>query len=166
MIKQFFLTLTLLGSLAAQAQTSSHVGFVDFDAIEHAMGSEPSVEVNISPTLLTFMSSATEQEDPELAAALRNLERIQVRIFERNEDLSKQIAMDTVSNLLSSGWERTALVRDKSDAVHILMREQDSMVKGIAVVVEDDDLVLLNIVGDIQPAQLGKIAARVGVDLN
>ena len=66
--------------------------------------------------------------------------------------------------LESMHWQRMVLTRDEGEEVHIYGRELDGDLQGLAVLaIEDDEVILINLVGRIDPDQLGRL--MVGLDL-
>lgn len=62
------------------------------------------------------------------------------------------------------GWYRMVLTRDEGEEVHIYGRESDGGLQGLTVLaVEDEEVIVLNLVGRIDPDQLGSL--MTGLDL-
>jgi hypothetical protein len=143
-------------------------GYVNFDA-ERPVGSKtPSIEIFIRKPLLQMVSAIVGKEEPELGKLLRKLKLIQVRVFQDVADYDRASALKNAASIARSlakkGWEKMVAIREKDQAVDILLKMQKDSIAGLAVlVVEADQVVLVNIVGELDPALLGQLAGNLGV---
>jgi hypothetical protein len=76
---------------------------------------------------------------------------------------------DTSTQLQAAGWNNVVRVREQGEHVRIFMRPgTDGTISGLTIMVADsgasDEAVFINIAGAIQPSQLGRIAAAIGMD--
>lgn len=175
-----FVAVSLLGSLAF-AQTpeeayKQHPGYVDFGSFEQFQNAAKTVEVSIKGPLLKFVSKATAHENPELSDLLSKLLLIRVNVFslEDNQfDTVNGIIQKTSDALASQQWERMVRVQQDGEHVEVYMQfgEADSLT-GLAVMAIGDDedtpgdnpqAVFVNIVGTINPEQLGKLSAKFNI---
>jgi len=170
---------TILGALviaamstvpvAAQNSARSNAGYVDLAAIgdlNELFEEDPAIEVNIEGALLTLVAEASRYEDPDLAEMLTNLEGIYVRGydtrgpgFERISERTRRIGRE----LESDGWSTVVKVSDDEESVHMYMRSDENGVNGMVVMMVErysDETVFLNLVGRIDPAQIGRIGSK------
>ena len=168
--------LCIVGGVQAQEDTKTdprrHPGYVDFDVlgIQGILGDvEAVVEVSVPPPLLKMVAAAVEPEDPQLAKLLSNLALVRVQVFEQiGSDQAKKLQKVTAvasKNLLERGWMNVVRVREGEDRVDILLKLEDDSIVGLVVFVisPDGEAVLVNIVGELDPALLGKLAAQFNV---
>ncbi|MEM1092406.1 MAG: DUF4252 domain-containing protein [Pseudomonadota bacterium] len=166
------LTALLLTPLAAVAQgLTDHPGFVDFGDLDGIADVEPTVEVSLGPALLGFLRKTVANEDPELSSTLGKLRGIELRVFELRADQldnARDQALSISKRLKSADWEPALRVRGGDGTVHMFMKTRDEIVEGMVVMIVESggDAVFLNIVGEIDPEQLGSVASRFGVDLD
>ena len=68
--------------------------------------------------------------------------------------------------LAGTGWERVLLVRQAQEQAHMLVRFDDDRICGMTVLVSDGDeeAVVINLMGDIEPQQFGGVMAALDVD--
>ena len=66
----------------------------------------------------------------------------------------------TVHWLEDRGWKSTMRVRDKGEETYIYLREVDGKIAGLTLLTLEpgDEAVVINIVGRIDPAQLGRLS--------
>lgn len=172
--------LAVMGSGPVMAQDwmdtlPSKAGYVDFGNLTELFGDEPKVEVMLGGPLVTFLAEASRQEDPELAKMLDGLTAISVNVYELDEG-DRQAARDRVETLAErlrdDRWQRTVRVNEEDSRVHMFMKTEGEEIAGLALMVlgGDSEAVFINVVGNVDPAALGKLAGKFGVsadiDLN
>lgn len=155
--------------VAAQNGVRSSEGYVDLTdlgRLDEFFDEDPVIEVNIEGALLTLVAEASRYEDPELADMLTNLEGIYVRSyatrgpgFERISDRTRLIGKE----LEIAGWSTVVKVSDDDESVHMYMRSDERGVSGMVVMMAErysDETIFLNLVGEIDPAQIGRIGSK------
>jgi len=161
LIKRLIVTLLALG---ATGQTFAQ-GFFEFGDIPGV--GEPSVQIDLDPWLLSFVGEATQPQDPATAELLAGLDGVRVRVYQSLKDAGAVGGfIDTASRALETdGWKRMVYIQDGEQKVRIYVKQQESVLSGMTVMVVDaTEAVFLNIAGAISPAQLGKVAAAMGLD--
>lgn len=132
---------------------------------------EPSLEVHIKGAILRLAAAATEREDPELAEMLLGLRAIRVYGYSADfwndglvsdlQDLAAGMAVE----LDAGGWDIMIRVRERDERVHVYLREIDSVIQGMMVmVIDEEEAVFINITGTLDPAQIGRIGSRFDID--
>lgn len=147
--------------------TKEYPGYVDFENIDIFKDIEKKVEVSIKGPLLRFVSKASANEDPELSRLLDNLKLIKVDVFPIDKTLISEVEsiINRISKELESkNWERMVRVKDNKDHVEIYNQFIGDKLSGLVVMaVSDDDAVFVNIIGNIDPEQLGKLGDKFGI---
>jgi hypothetical protein len=155
----------LLGGCGLTAPRGN-AGFADLDSLGIA-DTDRVLSLSIGPALLRFAARHVE-DDPQTRALLRSLDGVRIRIYEIDGDPARVAArMDGMSaKLEGSGWERVMLVRDRDEQAHMLVRLDGDRICGMTVLVSDGDqeAVVINLMGDIQPQQFGGVMAALEVD--
>lgn len=146
-------------------------GYVDFGNLEELGGAEPTVEVSLGTALLGFLAAAAREDEPELADALGRLRSIRLSVFQLDAaglTAARERARALIRELEADAWEPAVSIRADEDTVHLYMKMDGASVAGMTVVTvaADGEAVFMNIVGEIDPAQLGRVASRFGVDLD
>lgn len=106
-------------------------------------------------------------DDEDIGPLMKGLRAARVYIYtvDDAERVAQRIAA-TQSDLMADGWFPVVTVRDDGDRVAVLThagRHDD--LRGMAVIVQDsEDLVLVNLIGDIHPEQFNAYMASLGVD--
>ena len=164
-----FLSLLLTTHTHALAQ-----GQIDFAKLASHYG-EPKVEVNLSASLMKIISSFADDEDPEAANILSKLESIKVRVYGLNGELeTANSVVDKVSkDLKIDDWETLVTVNDNQEKqkVRIFSKSTNDVIDGVVVMVvspenEGGEAVFINIVGEIDPEKIGKVAESLDIKLN
>lgn len=161
--------IALLSS-AAWAQEDdlkNYPGYVDFGQLGEVFG-EPTVQISVGKGLLGLVSALSAHEDPEVAELFSRLQGVRVRVFETESmaDGAVGLVKDVSSNLAAAGWESVVTVNSQDEQVRIFMKMNGSNVEGITVMaVEDSEAAFINVIGLLDPAELGKVIDHFDVDI-
>ncbi len=150
----------------AQDDLSEVPGYVDFSDLTSQFGEAPTLEVNIKGQLLKLVAEASREDDPELADLLLELQAIQVRGYplrraqfrsmeRRSEILAEQLEAD--------GWETVVNLRDFGQYVDMYVKQNATAIEGMVLLVLDSEAgetVFINIVGNIDPQEMGRIGSK------
>ncbi len=167
--------LTLLAGLLAVTFVSASAetpkpGAVDFAALGLGSDEEATVEVNLSGPLLQLAASATEDEDdPGLSAMLSKLDAITVRTYSmegKAADAYDKQVIALSKKLEADGWQTIVKVREKNEKAHIAVKVIGDRIVGLTVIAydHDDELAFINIVGDIDMKQIGRLGRHMNID--
>ena len=124
------------------------------------------VDNNIEGMMLEVAAGAMEQESPDLAEMVSQLERVRVQVgAPEGADAAAVTASfnAAVSRLETSGWKRILSVEEDEEQVYIFAREMEGTIAGLTVLVNDsaEEIVVVNIVGNIDPRVLGRLIANM-----
>lgn len=147
---------------------SDEPGFVDFEAFGDFDPDRIRLEINLGGALLRLLSSAVEEEDGEFAQLLRSLRSIQVSIYEGDSgqaESAQNRIRSVVRDLQRGGWESIVTVRDQG-SLNLMVRSDDELILGLFAAFTDDQhsIGFLNIVGDFDPVQIGRLARQLDID--
>jgi len=164
------ITLAFAGTAWAQDDLRQDPGYIDLDTIEDWFDREASIIVNVKGALLKLVAEASRYEDPELADLLHKLKSVQVRGYDLRrvdfEDVQER-TRTLARRLENEGWDTVVRVRDDDEDVNIHVRVDDGAIAGMFVMVispDDDETVFVNIVGQIDPEQIGRIGRKFDID--
>lgn len=144
-------------------------GYVDFESLNLMNGRMSNLEINLEGPLLTLVSEAVKDEDSEFSQLLSMLKSIRVQSYDLEEVPDTGPLLDQADHiaetLRAEGWRVIVRVREKEERVHVLLKEVEETIAGMMlVVVEPDELILVNIVGTFDPAQLGRLGRSLNID--
>jgi hypothetical protein len=162
----FTATFAATGS-AGDAAIESEPGYVDFGALTAAYG-EPRVMINIGGSLLQ-LARAMEHDDPATDKALENLESVRIQVYNTlgNTADAEARMSDVRARLAPQQWEQIVRVRDTQEAVDIYVKHGEERIHGLVLMaVNGEEAVFINVIGDIDPAELQNIARHVDVDVD
>lgn len=153
--------------MAQEDALKAFPGYVDFGELGSIFG-EPTVQIAVGASLLNLVSSLSSEEDPDAAALLKRLNGVRVNVYETSGIAAG--AVDYVKNISSQlgdrGWESVVTVNSDDEQVRIFMKINGDMVEGITVMaVEDTEAVFVNVIGNINPEELGKVMDKFDIDL-
>jgi hypothetical protein len=143
-------------------------GFVDFGTL-NPTGDNQFVEVNIKSNLIAMVASLTKKSEPEVTQVIEGLKQIRVNVVglskENRDDMKKRIT-NIRETLDKGGWERIVTAVEKNQDIGVFLKTKDAKtVEGVCVtVMEKDQLVLINVVGNIQPEKLAVVGERFDLE--
>lgn len=159
--------LVCLPALAQEDELKQLPGYVDFGELESVYG-EPKVMVNIGGMLLSLVGIAT-RDDPETSAMLSGLKGVRINIYSTEGQMAP--AMEQVNHvkgmLKAANWEPIVQVNEDGEQVQIFMKADDEGMQGLTIMaVDGEEAVFLNILGAIDPTQVGQLMEKFDVDVN
>src|SRR5690606_7903798 len=104
---------------------------------------------------------------PDTAEMIDALQRLRVRVYESLDDPDAVAAfVDRASEALErDGWHRVVFVQDGEERVRVYSRLGGQRLEGLTILVLDsEEAVFVNIVGPIDPEQLGRVTGAIGLD--
>lgn len=158
--------------LAAQPLIEDQPGYVAFDVLSELVDVEPHIEILLKGSLLRLAAEASRAEDEELAELLLGLKAIRVegyRLGYSRRELAEKLrsaARSISKDLRNRGWYRVARVREEENEVYLYVKENGDEIDGLTAMVinEDGEAVFVNIVGQIDPSQIGRIGRKFDID--
>lgn len=159
--------LAVPASVAAQA-VAARAGYYPIEEMGIFAAGDLEVDVDLSGPMLQAAAVAMQEEeddDANLAELVSGLDRVRVQVGEPSGIDPSTIAarFDTaVTTLKSSGWNQILRVVDGDEQVYLFARNSDDRIVGLTALVNDanEEVVLVNIVGDIDPVLLGRALAK------
>jgi hypothetical protein len=137
------LMLTACGITAPR----SNEGFANLDS-PGISETNRTTSISIGPTLLHFAARFMDN-DPETQALLRSLDGVRVRIYEVGKD----------------GWAPVMLIREEGELVQMYAKSSSTGMKGLTIVsADDEEVVVVNVMGDIEPALYSDVMVALNVD--
>ncbi len=161
-----FTFVLLPGPLLAQLDLD-HPGYFPIEELGIFPEESLNLEINLTGAMIKFIALATDEEDPELSRLVEGLESIRVRgadLAGVDQDSVLSAMQSAATDLTQEGWTSMVRIRDGDEQVFIYLKEQEGEMVGLTVLsLEEDEGMLINLVGSIDPAGLGGLA--VGLDL-
>jgi len=154
--------------IAQEDELKDMPGFVDFGDLSATYG-EPKVSINIGGTLLQFVGLMGAEGNPETSEMLSSLKGVRVQIFSTEDNASAALSeFDSVkSQLRNKGWEPVVQINDEDERVLFFLKMNGQKTDGMAVmIVDDEEAVFVNIIGQLDPTQLGKVMETFDVDID
>lgn len=169
-MKRIISSTVLLGLLlATHGLCAQPTGFVDFGDIAELAGGS-TVDVHLKGPLLSMAAKIVDKTEAEAAAVLRSLQLVRVNVFKLDDsnraEVQKRIKAIR-SDLEDKKWEQLVSVREKNEEVGVYVKTRgEEAIEGLVVTVLDgkNEAVLVNIVGDFKPEQLGTLAEKFNID--
>ena len=124
--------------------------------------------------MLDFVGAMSSSESPETSEMISKLKGIRVQMF-GTEDIEGVVNLDAAksqfntvkNNLKSSGWEPIVQINEDDERVLVYMKMLNGNMEGMTVmVVDQEEAVFVNIIGQLNPAELSKVMDSFDVDVN
>lgn len=142
-------------------------GQIDFPSLNRIYG-EPRVMINLGGPLMKLISAASA-EDPQAAAILGNLEGIKVSVYDigGNMDPALTQMQRAKAALEAASWQPIVQVREQGENVQMFAQMSEDSMEGMAImVVNAEEAVFINILGAIDPAEVGKVMEHLDVQVD
>jgi hypothetical protein len=162
--------LGLLLGLPAMAQEDALKdlpGYVDFGELQGVYG-EPKVMINLGGSILKFVGGMTK-DDPETAALLSQLKGVRINVYSTGgkPDAALQKISQVKSLLQGGSWEPIVQVNEEGEQAQIFIKFSGDVMEGLTVMaVDEEEAVFINIIGQLDPAQLGRVMENFDIDLD
>ena len=158
------LTAFMLSSCGITAPRSND-GFANLDS-PGMSDTDRTMTISLGPTTLRFAARFMKDE-PETQALLRSLDGVRIRIYEVTGD-NERIArnFEHMGHKLSrDGWEPVMLIREEGELVQMYVKPSGDVIKGLTIVsADDEEVVVINIMGDIDPVYYSEVMVALNVD--
>ena len=160
--------LVSMPALAQEDELKDLEGYIDFGDLSATYG-EPSISINIGGTLLQFVGMMGEGSDPEAANIISQLKGVRVFGYPIAEDatVAKEKFVEVKTTLKSKGWEPVVQINKDGEQVLIYMKINGESMEGMTVMtVDDEEVMFINIIGKLDPRQIGKVMDSFDVDID
>ena len=147
--------LTIVRSGIAEAQEEINIrGHIDLDFPD---APEAKIEINLSGKLIGLVARAAKH-DRETAELLKMLEGVYVRGYHQDDADLGEINRYYENKLTKEGWDVIAKVKENDEIVEVRILSDQDMVNGLFIMVAgDEDTLLVNIFGRINPEQISEL---------
>jgi Domain of unknown function (DUF4252) len=160
-------TLALLSTPTLLAAESARLKLPEFSHL-HAKATE-SVDVTVGPFMLwlaTHFAPERDEDGTEIKKILQGIEAVYIKSFSFAEDdaYSKEDIQAVRDQLRDKKWQPLAQIKSnkKAENVDIFIAVEDDKPVGFAILAsEPREFTIVNIVGTIDPANIGKLQANL-----
>jgi len=148
------------------AQASAQPGYYPIEKMGIFAQGDLEVDVDLSGAMLRVAAGAMENQDESLAALVATLERVRVQVGNPSGVDAATVARkmaDAQATLGAAGWQKILSVEETDEQVYLYAIESGGNIAGLTAFVngEGDEVVIVNIVGDINPEVLGRLLANM-----
>jgi len=154
------LTLTACGITAPKGND----GYANLDS-PGMNETNRTMSLSLGRTTLRFAARFMDDE-PETQALLRSLDGVRVRTYEVHGDVRMitQNFNHMGDKLGKDGWDPIMLVKEEGELTQMYAKFSDSGIKGLTIVsVDDEDVTVVNVMGDIDPGSYGDVMVALDV---
>ena len=157
-----YLISVVLFSLAAFAEQELDLSFLK--GLEAK--AKESTDINLGPEQIQLLMGFSGEGSKELLGLGKSIERVQVKTFEFDKEGMYSFAeMEGLRAKLKGGdFVPLISVKEKGGFTEIVMRKGPKGMRGFVIVsAEARELTVVNIVGDLDLASLGKLTGKFGI---
>ncbi|MDZ4728367.1 MAG: DUF4252 domain-containing protein [Xanthomonadales bacterium] len=164
------LALSIIVALPAMAQEDALKGlpgYVDFGELQGVYG-EPKVMINLGGSILKFVGGMSK-DDPETTALLDKLKGVRINVYsiDGKPDAALQKVSQVKSLLQSGSWEPIVQVNEEGEQAQIFIKFSGDVMEGLTVMaVDEEEAVFINIIGQLDPAQLSQVMENFDIDID
>jgi len=157
------------GAVAAQS-VSSHPGYFPIEEMGLLAKGDLEVDVDLQGAMLQVAAGAMENDDvgddSNFTELVANLERVRVQVGTpsgADKSTINHAIEEAKARLESTNWDRILSVEEDEEQVYVYAIEGDGNILGITVLVNGgaEEIVVVNIVGNIDPRVLGRLIASM-----
>src|SRR6187549_3520089 len=133
-------------------------GYADFGALQH-LQADSHIGMSLGPLPLKIaawgVNLAEDEDDEDVGSFLRELRAVRVYTFEGVEEDPANVTngvKELTAELARDGWLNIAAVREESELTSVFLRPDKNFTHhGLVVVVQEpDEVVLVNLIGNIR----------------
>lgn len=142
-------------------------GYADLDSLG-VFDTDRTMVVSIGPTLLRVAAWATGEDEPELAAMLRGIEGVRIRIYEIDGDAAQVASRirNMSRHLQAKDWQPVMLIKEDGEQTSMLMRTRGERILGLTLLTSDErEAVVINVMGNLDPAHFSEAMVALDVDV-
>ena len=145
-------------------------GQVDFGKFAPPGDGSQFVEVQINSNLLSLAARMVEKQQPDAAKLLRSVQLVHVNVVgltdKNRAELEKRV-QQIRHDLDAQGWDHNVAVQDKDGqdvGIYTKTRGGEALAGlAITVIQPKEQVVLINIVGDIRPEQVAALGDKLDI---
>ncbi len=168
-----FCTLFVLPVMAQEDELKDLPGYVNFGDLTATYG-EPKMTINLGGTMLDLVRMGSSSKNPETSELISKLKGIRVQMYGTdkmaegaNTDAAMSQFSKVKSTLKSDGWEPIVSINEDDERVLVYIKMNKGNMEGITVMVVDpEEAVFVNIIGQLNPAELGKVMESFDVNVD
>ena len=174
--KPLLCTLLLLtlaaGARAEDVDVTRQPGYVDLEDIRIPDDAVAIRDIDLGPSLLQMAAEAETGPTSSLSRVLGRLYLIRVVSFSFAEDDDRAVRAHVQrigKQLEDEDWDRLIRVRDEDQVMTLSIKYEEKRIVGLMFVAfsPEDEATFVNIVGELDLASLGSLAAELsGVDMD
>lgn len=157
-------------SSPTSAALAAEPGFVDPAKLDiYDREEDLTIEVNLQGPLVQFVAEAAKAAEPELSDALGKIKSVVFQLYKPKAADLAEVRSRVARNaelLEGRGWQRVVWVREGNAVHHIYLKNAGSRIVGLTALFVDSEgqFGFINIAGEVDPAQIGRIGQRFNID--
>lgn len=169
----FLYSSLFITNIAFASNITNERGYVDFDNLDSVYG-EPKVMVDLNKTMLGFISKIN-MSDPEAAELISKLKAVRIQIYNitGSDEPALELIAKVSEDIQTENWLPIVSVNEDDEKVRVFTKITDDIMDGLVVMIinnnikeEGREAVFINIVGEIDPAQINAVTESLDINVN
>jgi len=165
---RFLVSVFLLALCAAAPSAAQGIGVYPVEELGLLESDNLEVDINLEGTAIQIAIGAMQDQDPRLIDLVSGLTRVRVQVGEASK-LDPGVFIDRINDakaqLEAKGWIRMIQVEEDTERIYLYSIDSgNGMIAGITALVHEgtEEVVVVNIAGEIDPILLGSMLAGMG----
>ena len=170
-LTSLFVSIICFTVNAQPSEIRDLAGYVEFGELSAVYG-EPKVQINIGEKLLHFVGKMDQGKDQEAAEIFSKLKAVRVEVYRMNNNTAPAITLidKVTAELQSRAWEPVVIVTEGKDRVRIFVQLNNDVIDGLVLMAvgnnNTDEVVFINIIGEIDPSKVAKVTRALDIDVD
>ena len=144
-------------------------GYFDFSILDVVGKEDLTLNLTLEGDLLRAGAGLAGNGDADLGSLLSRLKQIRIQTFDMNESRSQKVQAkvgELGKQLEGKGWQPIVRAHDKDSHTCVYLKWGGQVIEGVAVmsVEADRKASFVNVIGDIDPEQVGRLGASFDID--
>jgi hypothetical protein len=127
-------------------------------------GDEEVTTINLTESMINIFSKFLGDEDQEARELLKSIESVKLIT---SEGKSKGAMAIDAQKVLASGYDELLRVNEGKETVKVMVKENGNLINDVIIFVDSiDEFVFINVTGQIDPAQVGKVLKTLDIKVD
>lgn len=126
--------------------------------------SEEVTSINLTQSMIGLASKFIGEDDVDAKKLLESVKGVKLLI---SESPNSKLKTDANTLVKSGSYEELMKIKDGADNIRIMVQESGDIIKDVIVLVDSpDEFVFINLTGNIDPQQVGKVLKTLNIKVD
>jgi hypothetical protein len=125
---------------------------------------EEVMSINLTQSMIGLASKFIGENDVDAKKLLESVKGLKLLIAETP---NSKLKTDANTLIISGSYEELMKIKDGADNISIMVQESGEIIKDVIVMVDSpDEFVFINLTGNIDPQQVGKVLKTLNIKVD